>query len=374
MNTATAGHRFENVDALRGLAALLVVWAHTAEVFVTLPGVAAHGTGWSDVAELLGLGRAGVVAFFAISGYVIVPTLVGPRGAGARDFLVKRLFRLYPPFWLSMAFAAWALWSLQGRPLDLAIVAANATMIPLEWNQPQMMGHYWTLEVELIFYALVLVLFWTGRLRSDRAVALLVLALAIAWPLLFKSAAGRLLVDRNLVWSFLSYFLAVMFWGAMVRARTTPDRPSHPFRGWTRTDWPFALVTVLVVARPVLAILFGSATVHREDWNGTVIGLLLFLLFVRIPPAHMRAFAWLGTISYSLYLMHPVVFYAMLALATARPSLATLPLAVYVPVAMAITIVLSTLTYRWVEAPSNRIARRLVRRFARPAVTTGAVT
>ena len=357
------GGRFENIDALRGLAALLVIWLHASEVFVTLPGVAARGTAWYDAADLLGVGRMGVVAFFAISGYVIVPTVRGPRVAGTVDFVIKRCFRLFPPFWLAIAVASVTVWWLFDRHLTVPIVMANLVMLPLEFGEPQMMGHFWTLEVELIFYGLVLILFWSRRLHREPFLAWSLVLIQIAWAVAFKSVLGRAIVDHNLVWSFLGYFICVMFWGAMLRSRH--GRPSvDASRGSTswRRVWPFWLVTALVFGRPLLAIAFGSPTVHREDWRGTLLGLILFWVTTHVPARSARPFVWLGSISYSLYLLHPAVFYPLFHLAAKSPQFASAPLWSFIAASMLASIIAASLAFRYVEQPSNAAARRWVAR------------
>ena len=104
------GHRYENIDALRGIAAMLVVWLHGAELFVRLPGIDGRGQIWYDIAHTVDFGRIGVVAFFMISGYVIPPTLRGPLANGTRRFLVRRFFRLFPAYWLSIPLGYLLLW------------------------------------------------------------------------------------------------------------------------------------------------------------------------------------------------------------------------------------------------------------------------
>ena len=66
-------NRFSHIDALRGIAALLVIWLHVSEVFVHIsPETAAQGTALYTVAWAVDVGRVGVVVFFAISGFVVV--------------------------------------------------------------------------------------------------------------------------------------------------------------------------------------------------------------------------------------------------------------------------------------------------------------
>ena len=91
-----------HIDAIRGFAALLVAFMHISAGFVKLPGVKAQGTFLYDIAYQLNFGQVGVIAFFAISGFVICPTLKGERSAGVRKFLTSRFFRLFPAFWTSM--------------------------------------------------------------------------------------------------------------------------------------------------------------------------------------------------------------------------------------------------------------------------------
>ncbi len=352
--------RFGNIDTLRGVAALLVIWLHSSEVFVALPAVAAQGTAAFDIADLLGLGRMGVVAFFAISGYVIVPTVCGPRLDGTIDFLIKRFFRLFPPYWFAVAVATVTVWWLFGHPLRAATVAANLTMVPLEFGEPQMMGHFWTLEVELIFYAIVVALFWTSKLGREDIIAWSLLALSLLWPILFRTRVGRMILDHNEVWTFLSYFLSVMFWGAMLRTRMAPATPAP--EPASRQSWPFLAMTALVFARPLLAITLGSATVNREEWRGTLLGLFLFLAVVRSSAWSGRPFVWIGTISYSLYLLHPAVFYPLFHVASRHPALADAPLWSYVLVSMIASVACASLAYRFIERPSIALSRRWLRR------------
>ena len=62
--TQNSINRLDYIDALRALAALLVVWMHVSEAFVSMPGVADRGTGLFEVAHSVDFGRIGVITFF----------------------------------------------------------------------------------------------------------------------------------------------------------------------------------------------------------------------------------------------------------------------------------------------------------------------
>ncbi|WP_372506456.1 acyltransferase family protein [Actinomadura madurae] len=87
--------RMSWLDALRGLAAMVVVFEHSLDVL--LPEVRRGASPWFD------FGRYGVFVFFLVSGYV-VPFSLERRGS-VRHFWAGRVFRLYPAWFVSAALA-----------------------------------------------------------------------------------------------------------------------------------------------------------------------------------------------------------------------------------------------------------------------------
>ncbi|WP_286792582.1 acyltransferase, partial [Marinobacter sp. Hex_13] len=81
-------NRVANVlEAVRGLAALLVIVQHTTNFKNTHLGY------------YLDIGKFGVVIFFCISGYLMIASA---RKKSPGEFLVSRFFRLYPMYWVSI--------------------------------------------------------------------------------------------------------------------------------------------------------------------------------------------------------------------------------------------------------------------------------
>ena len=92
--------RYGHLDALRGVAAFLVLWMHGSQRLVEgeTRGVITYVC--FDIPNTLNFGRIGVVIFFALSGYLIARSLEGPDWRVS--FLIKRTFRLYPIYIFSI--------------------------------------------------------------------------------------------------------------------------------------------------------------------------------------------------------------------------------------------------------------------------------
>jgi peptidoglycan/LPS O-acetylase OafA/YrhL len=216
--TSSQQSRFAHIDALRAVAALLVVWTHTSESF--LPATASQV--WpNDLARAFDFGRIGVVVFFLVSGFVIPSSLErgGPRLALAREFIVRRFFRLYPLYWLSIPLGVLTAHIIFGEGFGWAAFLANFTMIQEFLGFESAEGLYWTLQTELVFYAICLVLFLLFGLRSTGVVAAAASALCVAYFLGIVSGVpgslARIFSDGTMHYLFLH--LSLMFCGALLR-------------------------------------------------------------------------------------------------------------------------------------------------------------
>lgn len=100
--STNAHRRYENIDALRAIAATLVVVQH---FFGDIVREARDPQGpFAQLAEMsmngVDLGRFGVVLFFLISGFVVPFSIRGARPL--QRFAISRFFRLYPALWLAV--------------------------------------------------------------------------------------------------------------------------------------------------------------------------------------------------------------------------------------------------------------------------------
>jgi len=287
---AAGGHlqRSRELDAVRGIAALMVVLFHYTVRYAALwgdPGAPFHAT----------FGYLGVQVFFGVSGFVILMTL--ERSRTAADFVIARASRLFPAYWVALlvTFAVLLAFPLPDRVPSWRQGLVNMTMLQAFVNVPHVDGVYWSLEVELVFYAWMLAIFAAGWMRHARALMALWLALSIATLLaaLLLHRGVPTLASRYLLVEYSAFFCIGA--AAYLDFRT---------RRIARHSWGlFALAGVAAwLAGGLPGLLVAAAMV------------LLFALLVWRKAGLLNAapLVFLGTISYPLYLLHQNIGYVIL--------------------------------------------------------------
>ena len=326
--------RVGELDALRGLAALAVVAFHYTTFYQQEVGHA------QPLPFGFPAGNYGVHLFFLISGFVIFMTL--ERTRTALDFAVSRFSRLFPAYWVAMLLTAAVVYTV-GMPrqqLPAADVAANLTMVQEILGFEHLDGSYWTLQVELFFYAQMLLWFALGLLRHIRWIiaAWLVMAVvygeAVQHQLHFSYTVRELLILRHIPF----FAIGILF-----------------YRLWSqpRADWrdlvlvALALAAIGMVQAPVYLLAGGACTA-------------IFALFVTGRLGWLRSplFAFFGAISYSLYLLHQAIGFALIHQLEARGMPSLLAVAITTAAVIALAWGLS----RTVEQPAMRAIRGWWRR------------
>jgi peptidoglycan/LPS O-acetylase OafA/YrhL len=338
--------RLEVLDGLRFVAAMSVlayhytaiahVWHRPAtEVFPSQPF--AHG--W-----------LGVQLFFLISGFVICMSSWG-RTPGS--FLLSRVVRLYPAYWLSVLVVAAGLTVFPGLPWrpTTSDVLVNLTMFEDAVGVPEIADVYWSLWAELRFYLLFLLLVWWG-LTYRRVVAFCALWLGAT------AATQAFLPDGGIVQIVLTTDHAPLFTAGIGCYLMYRFRPT--FASWAIVAASFVLALPAVTHRNQLESKAGEVIP-----NGPVIVLLAvwFLLIVAVALGWLgwvrgRWLVVAGAVTYPLYLLHLDVGGALLYLFQWR-----VPPLVLVPVVAAVLIFIAWLVHRYVErpvAPRLRSALRLL--------------
>ncbi|BBH71202.1 hypothetical protein ACTI_78870 [Actinoplanes sp. OR16] len=325
------------LDALRGYAAVVVALFHLSPVII---GSAAH----LEIYRAFDAGKYAVLLFFLVSGYVIPMSL--ERHGSLRRFWAGRLARIYPAYLATIALAALlAAAGLHRMPDQLrtettASVLAHATMMQDLLGVRGIVRPFWTLSFEMLFYLLVAGLFaWRlHRLSAWWAAGLAALALVAGGGLpdgLFSgdgpvrrwSAVVVLVIVATVVSAYLidRRGLALGAGAVSLSVIVLAVANGHASR-WVTSGSSEQALTMLAVmfagtviyrvqhrqigriaASPALAVVLLSAL----DQFGTPVALavagtfgIAFALRHRAVPGVLT---WLGTVSYSLYLLHLLV-------------------------------------------------------------------
>jgi peptidoglycan/LPS O-acetylase OafA/YrhL len=330
--------RNETVDALRGLAALAVCIGHLCGP-TGQPGL--HGI--VDAAAVTQYGSYGVTVFFVISGFIVPYAMdrAGYRIQRLPQFLLRRVVRLEPPYLISIAL------------IFLLGLAAAATPgfrgQPLEWSAVQVLSHagyltgflgfrwfnvvYWTLAIEFQFYLLIAVIF--PLLISTRSLSQIgSVAVCAAIPLLVPSIPPA----ENQTPAFVLLLLPPFAAGILTFKFLT---------GRVQSTWYWAALAALV---GLTAWRGGVAMAVAAGTTAAVIAA------VRLP--RFRPLAFLGTISYSLYLVHLPIGPKIINLANRLGSSLAFEISVFLA-AVVVCIGVAAVFYRFVERPALKLASRI---------------
>lgn len=300
--------RYDFIDSLRGLAVALVLILHIAEVYAGFAsGLKRSGFWILSVSHLFDFGRMGVTIFFIISGFVIPSGLTGPIGSGIVKFLVSRFFRLFPLFWLSIIISLITQQWLAGKTPSVSDVLINATMLPDFFSVDLINGAYWTLTVELVFYAICLALFATKLLGRPIVIACTSLILTLTF--LDREYFHYYPIFQGKMGEY-PLLLGFMFWGALARLRFN-NVPMHKLTA--SIYWVICIWWLFVY--PMAGFHEAYARVHVEvdmvpRLYGSYFGAFaIFFFSINFFRIENYLLSYLGRISYSVYLLHGPVIY-----------------------------------------------------------------
>ena len=365
--------RLRYIDTLRAIAALLVVWLHSVQAFGRVNP--ATGRNWYiDTVASVDIGHVGVVVFFLISGFVIPFSIKRDARAPARAFLVKRFFRIFPAYWLSVPLAAGAIWWLWKQPFGGRELAWNFTLLQGALGYRNAEGVYWTLPVELVYYVVCTALLLTRSLFDARRVAIVSAVLFVVYAMLVPTFArpGARLDYDGAQW-FLN--LSIMLWGTLYRSHVDARAALRKLDGIANVLF-WTLLAGYVVVLPLLAWKTSTAYMQNSLWT-YVIGFAIFLVGTRLVRIETRVTDWLGRISYSIYLFHVIVFMTLqwwLLRLPASSVWRTQPFWMYVAAGLIVVLAIATLTYTLVEKPGMRLGHRLAMRWEARAAPAPAAT
>ncbi len=320
--------QIRSLNALRGLAAVLVVLSHLPEFAGVYIGPPREG-------------HLGVMLFFTLSGFLMGLLYFGQDASwrNTAAYAVARVARIAPPY-LIVVLLAFGIYTWVDPSFPYAIGTHNLMRhLLLSGNESVL----WSIPPEVQFYALFAALWWAGRRamvqrRSGALIGVLVIALAMI--------CLRHDVPGTFVGSKLHFFLMGSLLGWMA------PRLRAPARG--------VLLALQVGLLAALALFMAGVIGLRDDyWTdlapALVCGLAVYAFShdsTRIDAAlSARPWQWLGDWSFSIYLLHVPVLYWL------RES-GWLQGWAGVAAGLAVVFAVSAAFSVWVEHPACAAARR----------------
>jgi peptidoglycan/LPS O-acetylase OafA/YrhL len=351
---ATETHmRLRGLDALRGVAALLVLLFH-----YTTTGCGDGPACPPRAVPEVWFGYYGVELFFVISGFVIFWTL--NRGPSLRDFAASRFARLFPAYWAAVLATSLVLHLDPLRTLEppgLGEVAVNLSMLQLFLGVRAVDPVYWTLSCELVFYAsaaaLVRVVARTG-LRFEW--------FCLAWlASAFVLRLSGMPVPHRVAIVTLVHFGQFFVIGMCLFA--VADRRHSPLTVATLGAAVAACLQELPDTSPVVEM--GK---DASYFPAAVACAALVWCAARFRPRCLegRLLLFLGGVSYPLYLVHAAVGHVVMQNLWARG----VDHATGILVALGLSLGLAHLIHVAVEVPLRPPLVRLLRAAQRGAVRT----
>lgn len=335
--------RFHLLDGLRLMAALAVVAYHYLALPETVAGAQLESVG-AEVVRYSKYGAFGVDLFFVISGFVVLLSGLGRTGG---QFVASRISRLFPAYWFAVLVTAavMALMAPQATP-TIQQVLANLTMVHSAFGVPDVDPVYWTLWVELHFYALV----WILLLFRPSPTTILVFA--VGWPIVGSLAR---ITDSDFIATSLIAPHAPMFAAGMVIFCI--HRFGHSVIAWLALAFVSAFAAVTSVPDLAGSIARNTGTsISPTVETALALGCIALVAVVTLTPFNRINGRWLvvaGAITYPLYLLHENV--GIIVIDALEGTMGRWPATLLTTTLMC---VVAYCISRFLEAPVGRLLRR----------------
>jgi peptidoglycan/LPS O-acetylase OafA/YrhL len=317
-NTGSSRRIFE-LDALRALAAINLMLFHFTHVYSVKYGYS------SPLGFEFPWGKYGVQLFFMLSGLVNALTIL--RKCDSGKFLTSRALRIMPCYYivLGLNLVLFQLMPLAANdPWTWPQLLANLTIMPnllgYECFEPVM----WTLQVEVLFYGILLFLFTQGRL--DRPIPTVCVGLAICvigcWGIdavtarvasdSFAFAYWNMIRQLFLLDYFPLFAVGILLHDLWLRMQPKSGALSGSDSDLAKTETGRSKFNLRTLPMAHLFSIAGCLVAfHLIDHHGhnpvVSIGLTVLLgmsLFRMLPPLRHPALVFISGISYMLYLIH----------------------------------------------------------------------
>ena len=280
------------LDALRGIAALMIVFFH-----LTM-GAPESQLGFK-------YGVTGVNLFFIISGFVIYKSIESTRTS--IDFLINRFSRLFPTYWTIVTFTFILIilhpyfWPDQSIAPNYVHYLGNLTMFQYYFKMPNLDDPYWSMIVEMNFYIFAFVFLFFRRIRYFSAIGVVIACIS--------SASYFFMNDAPIV-QHLFYYCPLLFYFPLFLSGISF------FNLYGAQEKKIRIYFVLLALYVSQLALFhvqyadgSSFLTFNEHLIMLTVFYFVFLLFIlnQLKFIVNRVTLFFGKISFALYLLHQFI-------------------------------------------------------------------
>ncbi len=287
MNNKVSNNRILELDALRGLAAILVVFFHV--------------TNKDALFSFFKFGTTGVDLFFLISGFVIFMSIQSiNKGI---DFVINRVSRLYPTYWTAVTITFILILfknTYDGVSFNLIQIynfIANLSMFQFYFKVQDLDGPYWTLVIEMLFYIFILVIY---KLKLLNRLNLIGLSICLLVVLSINILPDSKFIKRIIWWIPLLQFLPLFLAGTVFYK--IYHSKENQFQN-------YLILGICLISQVALFPFVGRSFHFISQFEYFLLLSFYYFLFVLFVNKKLTLIInkfsiFLGTISYSLYLIH----------------------------------------------------------------------
>ena len=355
-------HKLAAIESLRGVAALLVLVFHLAELLkLTVPEE------FGFIRTHFGLG---VPLFYTLSGFVLTYGYVkniGYEKNAVISFYLRRIFRIAPLFYfmlIAWLFIDWYLWS---KTFSLEILFLNLIfffgLVPGEHESIVWAG--WSIGIEMLFYLFFPITTILVRGKRGSIIAFFIACfLSAATNHALQNASIGSYAYMNLV-THLPFFMA----GIVCYYTWSENKFAKHWIGWVLFLGVFPASAWLTSEKTYLLLTnihFGA--IERNAWAIVFCMLILSACLVTNPILERGPLHRLGKLSFSVYLTHPMIMLALIKMDINKylgmlTENHVLHFFMGAGFSIGIVWVVSELTFRFIETPGMKIGRQVVARF-----------
>ncbi|AJH18386.1 acyltransferase family protein [Bacillus mycoides] len=379
--------RYKELDSLRGIAAIIVLLGHFLALFPILGKKVMYST-FGAYFSILWQGHSAVIIFFVLSGFVLSLPFYKGTEFNYLKYLIKRVCRIYIPYIVILFIAIgiklgihskigtipglvqWGSWNIE--------VSFNRVMDHIlflrEFNSDAFIMVIWSLVHEMrisIVFPLIIFLLLRVNWKVSIGIAMF---LSVIGYLLMKNIPSEFNMPVSTNYFITLHYSSMFIIGALL-AKNREYLVSKIIN--SKVKYILLPLGLLFFSYPRIPFMLLSKLIGEIDYDlyliiidwyicfGAVLIILsalsskLFSKLLLIKPVQ-----FIGEISYSLYLVHPIVLLTTVHIFYGKISVPLILL-----ISFLFTMVVSVLCYKFIEIPSIKIGRKLATKNSRGDVS-----